>query len=279
MILAIDLHVHTQASDGLHSPREVVRLARECGLGAIAITDHDSVEGIAEAELAAAEGEPPLRILPGVEVSAELDDADVHVLGYLVDYHSEELRAALKRFRSARLERAQEMLARLQELGISLSWERILALADGGAVGRPHVARALVEAGYVFSVAEAFARYLARGQPAYVPRYKVNPPEAVRLIRRAGGVPVLAHPWELQGLVPSLAAAGLEGLEVYYTGYTRQMVWMLRRLAHTHGLICTGGSDFHGHLLKTENPLGGVAVPSGCLRTLMRRKARVALAS
>jgi hypothetical protein len=265
----IDLHVHTNASDGLHKPEEVVAMALQLGLETIAITDHDTLGGVA-ATMQAAAG-TGLRVIPGVEISTEAPNAEVHILGYLIDYHDEQLARALSRFRTARLERAQEILARLGELGIALSWEHVLSLADGGTVGRPHIARALRERGYVASVPDAFARYLANGQPAYVPRLKVVPQQAIRLIHDGGGIAVLAHPWEIRALLPDLVAQGLAGLEVYYTGYGAEMTALLRQLATQHGLLCTGGSDFHGYQIAPGSILGGVRVPRACLAALLRR--------
>lgn len=266
----LDLHVHTNASDGLHSPEEVVAMARRLGLEAIGITDHDTLGGLAAGQAAASAA--GLHLIPGVEISTEVDDgAEVHVLGYLIAPDDVALACALSRYRNARLERAQEILRRLQDLGLSLSWDHVLNLAEGGAVGRPHIARALLEEGYVLSVSDAFARYLARGKPAYVPRLKVIPLQAIRLIHEAGGLAVLAHPWEVRGLLPDLVAQGLDGLEVYYTGYAVEMIALLRQLALEHGLLCTGGSDFHGYEIAPGNILGGVRVPRACLTALLRR--------
>ena len=263
------MHLHTNASDGLYSPREVVALAKEKGLTAISVTDHDTIKGIKEAASSAAE--MGLDFLPGVEISAEADEIEVHILGYCFNAQDGSLEQDLARFREARLGRAQEMLERLRHLGMPLDWERVLALAEGGSVGRPHIARALVEEGFVASVPEAFAKYLAQGQPAFVPRIKATPAQVIRLIREAGGVPVLAHPWGLQGMVASLVEEGLEGLEMYYTGYTAEMMATLRKVADEFGLICTGGSDFHGLEVAPANLLGGVYVPRRCLAALKRR--------
>lgn len=265
----VDLHLHTTASDGLYSPREVVALAKEQGLAVISVTDHDTIKGIREAAQAAAE--MGLTFIPGVEISAEADEVEVHILGYCLDEQDGSLERALTRFREARLGRAQEMLDRLRRLGMPLEWERVLTLANGGTVGRPHIARALVEEGFVTSVPEAFEKYLAQGQPAFVPRIKATPAQIIRLIREAGGVPVLAHPWGLQGLVSSLVEEGLEGLEAYYTGYTPEMTAALCALAEEFGLICTGGSDFHGSEVAPANVLGGVYVPHRCVTTLKQR--------
>ena len=264
-----DLHVHSAVSDGLHAPAEVVRLAHEGGLGLIALTDHDAVEGIDEAIEAGARW--GVAVIPGVEISAYAGEVELHVLGYLIRHGDARLQATLARYRTSRLQRAREMLARLEVLGIPLAWERVQELAERGSTGRPHIARALVEAGYVTSVGEAFERYLRPGMPAYVPRDKAAPEEAIGLIHDAGGLAVLAHPWALVDHVAALAAQGLDGLEAHYDGYAPNVVHYLRALAAEQGLICTGGSDFHGLRLMPNNPIGGVAIPRECLRALYRR--------
>ena len=263
-----DLHVHSTVSDGLYAPREVVRLAAVAGLGTIALTDHDAVEGIDEA--LAAGDRYGVRVIPGVEISTYAGEVELHVLGYLVRHTDPILRATLTRYREARLERARAMLARLEALGLPLSWERVRELAGPGSIGRPHIARALLEEGHVHSVAEAFDRLLNPGKPAYVPREKATPGEAIRLIHGAGGLAALAHPWAVAGHVADLAREGLDGLEVYYSGYGPQVSHYLRALAREQGLICTGGSDFHG-ASREENRLGGVDIPQACLDGLYRR--------
>jgi hypothetical protein len=266
----IDLHLHTTISDGLHSPTEIVRMAQREGLRAIAISDHDAVDGIAEA-IAAAQGSA-LEVIPGLEISTDADDLEVHVLGYYIDYTSTELATELAEFREARVARAKKMLEKLAALGVQLSWARVREIAGDGAVGRPHIALALQEAHYVGSSQEAFDRYLGRGRPAYVSRLKKTPLEAIQLIRKAGGLAVLAHPWGLDALVGGLARQGLVGLEAYYNGYSTEAVGHLCWLARQHHLLCTGGSDFHGLALLPENRLGQVHVPESCLHALHERQ-------
>ncbi len=267
-----DLHIHTTISDGLYTPSEIVGMAHTLGLSVIAITDHDAVEGVAEARQAA-EG-TPLQVIAGVEISASLDDTECHVLGYFVEDLDDTLQLQLRRFRSARLERVHTMLARLSALGKELSWERVRSLAGEGSIGRPHIARAMVEAGYVADVRQAFERYLGSGKAAYVPRLKVTPVEALQMIRAAGGLPVLAHPWELQALVPGLASEGLVGLEAYYGSYNEIATGFLCDLAREHGLICTGGSDFHGTPVMPNNTLGSGLLPRECVQALFARHAQ-----
>lgn len=265
----VDLHVHSTASDGLHTPSQIVDMALQQGLRAIALTDHDSVDGVSEA-LGAAAG-TPLRVIPGVEISTDAD-GEVHVLGYWVDSGDESLRGALARFRLGRLERAARILEKLRALRISLSWENLAELAGDGAVGRPHIARAMQDAGYVGSAQEAFERYLGHGRPAYVPRLKLAPPEAMQLILGAGGLPVLAHPYGVTHLLGELTQAGLVGLEAYYGAYSGELVAALSQLAHEHSLVCTGGSDFHGLALLPDNRLGQGELPSACFEALLARR-------
>jgi 3',5'-nucleoside bisphosphate phosphatase len=261
----VDLHVHTTASDGTRTPRKVVELAHSRGLGAIAITDHDTVSGVQEAlDRAAQIG---LRVIPGVEISAEHDGVQAHILGYLVDHTSPALVKQLERFGRARLRRANQMLKRLRSLDVPLPWDAIAEAAEEGVVGRPHIAKALLDAGHVSSIEEAFGRYLSPGQPAYVPRLKTTPREAIRIIRDAGGVPVLAHPWCIVFILESLVADGLMGLETHYRGYDACQVNRLSRLAQEHGLIRTGGTDFHG-LEGEAYSLGEVDVPPGFVADL-----------
>lgn len=273
MTSTVDLHIHSVFSDGLHTPTEIVAMARQIGLRLIAISDHDTVDGIAEAQRAAAGTE--LTVIPGLEISATAGNSEVHILGYFVDDTNAELGAALTRFRESRLERGEQMVAKLRTMGICLSWERVRELAGEGVVGRPHIALALQEAGRVGSSQEAFDNYLGRNKAAYVPRAKISPQDAIALIRSAHGVPVLAHPADIAYMVPALAAMGLAGLEVYYPSYSPDTVAFLRQIAQQHQLICTGGSDFHGLALLPDNHLGGPCVPTSCVTTLCARRQQI----
>ncbi|MBI2323064.1 MAG: PHP domain-containing protein [Chloroflexi bacterium] len=278
----VDLHAHTTASDGALQPAELVGLARQVGLAVLGVTDHDTTDGLPAALAAAGQG---LEVVPGVELSTDVPVGEVHVLGYFLDYQDASFQGQLAELREARVERAQAMVERLAELRAPVSWERVLALA-GGAVGRPHIAQALVEAGHVASVPQAFDLYLGRGKPAYVEREKLTPAEAVRMLRQVGGVAVVAHPYildtagrvkvrlDLPALLPQLCAAGLQGLEVYYTNYTRDVITELRIVAERFGLVATGGSDFHGGGTVPEAQLGAVAVPYACVERLRRLAGR-----
>jgi predicted metal-dependent phosphoesterase TrpH len=259
MISRVDLHLHTTASDGRFSPSELVAMALERDLLAIAITDHDTTEGIDEA-LEAARG-TGLEVIPGVEVSCDVPHQEVHVLGYYISHHDPTLEKKLWAFRQARLQRAKEMLVKLAALGFPLEWEMVAGLAGGSSVGRPHIAQAMVKMGYVASADEAFALYIGRNGPAYVERHKLSPADAVSLIKDARGLPVLAHPREVTRFLPLLIGRGLVGLEVYYDGYSAEDMRQLARLARKYDLIPTGGSDFHGPGVLDTVEIGGVWVP------------------
>jgi predicted metal-dependent phosphoesterase TrpH len=263
----VDLHIHTTASDGVLTPARVVQAAIDEGLSAIAITDHDTVEGIPQA-LMAAQG-ADLEVIPGVELSAEQDSSEVHILGYYIDHQSSALQERLEVLRRARRERARNMVRKLERMGLPISWERVQEIAgDSSAFGRPHVARALHERGYVGSVNDAFHRYIGLDGPAYVARYKLSPTQAMELIRAAGGLPVLAHPWRQREMVAGLAGLGLVGLEAYCPGYSPEASGELVRLGEKYNLIATGGTDFHGYGENGVRPLGAVPVPMESLERL-----------
>jgi len=269
----VDLHIHSTASDGRYSPQEIVRKAVGLGLEVIALTDHDSVDGIASA-LEEARKFSQLQFIPGVEVSTDVPSGEVHVLGYFIDYGSEELAAALERFRSSREGRAQGMITKLAELGIHISWERVREIAGSGTVGRPHIAQAMLEKRYINSIKEAFDKYIARDGPAYVEREKMTPVEAVQLILHNRGVAVMSHPFtvpEPEGMIAELKAAGMAGIEAYYNSYTSEETGALIAMAKNHGLIVTGGSDYHGLDESHETMMGGVEVPVEAVSRLIAR--------
>jgi len=274
MIGRFDLHLHSAASDGQFTPSELVTMALERHLLAIAITDHDTTAGIDEA-LDAARG-TELEVIPGVEISCDVPRQELHVLGYYIDHHDSALEEKLRTFRQARLQRAKEMLAKLAAIGFPLEWEVVAELAGGDSVGRPHIAQAMAKMGYVASTDEAFDLYIGRNGPAYVERYKLSPLEAVSLIKEAQGLPVLAHPLEVMQFVPSLVEGGLVGLEVYYDGYSPEDIQKLANLARKYDLIPTGGSDFHGSDVLDTVEMGGIEVPMESLKRL-RALAKVKL--
>jgi predicted metal-dependent phosphoesterase TrpH len=259
----VDLHVHSTASDGKCAPEEIVRKAAALGLRYIALTDHDSVDGIVPA-VKVARAFPRLTFIPGVEISTDVPDGEIHILGYFIDYTGKELADTLKKFRASREGRGRGMVARLGELGIDIDWRRVQEIAGDGAIGRPHIARAMLEKGYITSFKEAFDKYIGRDGPAYVEREKLTPEEAVTLVIRSGGLPVLAHPFtvkEPEKWVADLKAVGLVGIEAYYKDNTEAETTALITLADEFGLIVTGGSDYHGIEDSHEITLGGVDVP------------------
>lgn len=262
MSAAVDLHLHTTASDGRLSPTQLVRLVASQGVKVAAISDHDTTEGLAEAYRAAREF-PALRIIPGIELSADVPSDEIHLLGYFMQYEVAEFQQVLQHFRQGRLERGRAMVEKLATLGINLEWERVQAIAGDGSVGRPHIALAMVERGYIKEPREAFLQYLRRDGPAYVEREKLKPAEAVSLLARVGGVAVLAHPAQLSNIddrLRKLKAAGLVGMEVYYAQYRPETVQSLAAVAARHGLIPCGGSDYHG-LGNTGELLPGILGP------------------
>ena len=264
MSAEVDLHLHTLASDGRLTPTDLVRLAASQGLKTIAVTDHDTTDGLAEA-FAAAEEFPGMRVIPGIELSADVPGDEVHVLGYFIDPEDVDLQSELSRFREGRVGRAQAIVDRLRELGIHVEWERVQHFAGDGAVGRPHIALAMVEAGYCREPKDAFPEYLGRNGLAYVERVKLTPAEAVDVILRAGGVAVLAHPAymnDMEAGIANLAGIGLSGMEVHYAKYRDDTIRQLARLAREYDLIPCGGSDYHG-LGNTDECLPGENGPPG----------------
>lgn len=259
----IDLHIHTTCSDGVTTPEDIARSAIRAGLRAIAITDHDAADGIDRALRANEEAGGDLEVVPGIELSASAGNDDVHILGYFMDHHHEALLEALGRFREARYRRAQKMVARLNVLGLDLKFDTVLGVAGNAALGRPHVAEALVREELVYSYDEAFTEYIGYGKLAYVPKYRISPQEAIHLIVLVGGVAVLAHPGTLgrDELIPSMVKAGLQGIEAIHPVHTRELTAYYLRLAQKHGIVPTGGSDYHGEgrgrQILAEPPVAG----------------------
>jgi len=265
-----DLHIHSTASDGKLTPTDVVLEAARRGLSFIALTDHDNIDGIASAQ-ATARAFPGLKIIPGVEISTDVAEGEVHVLGYFIDYTDPAFNAALDGFKNSRLQRGEKMVAKLRKLGINIDWQRVKEIAGGSTIGRPHIAQAMLEKGYISSFKEAFNEYLGHGRPAYVERDKMTPKEAVELIIKAKGLPVLAHPLTLpdpEAMTAELKGAGLVGLETYYNGYTTEEINRLLTLADKHELIATGGSDYHG-IDDTETGIGDIDLPLEAVEKLI----------
>ena len=270
-----DLHVHSSASDGTDPPAEVMRRAARAGLDVVALTDHDTVAGHAEARRALAGS---LILLPGMELSCRLDGRSLHLLAYLFDPDHPELAAELARIRDDRVLRARAMVDRLADLGVDIGWDQVAAIAGPAVVGRPHIARAMAASGAIAAPREAFTRdWIADGGRAYVGRYALDPVRAIGLVRAAGGVAVLAHPragrdtWVSDEQIAGLAAAGLAGLEVFHPDQSDAERARLLALAHDLGLVATGGSDDHGSL--TGHRLGGETTGADAYQALLSRTA------
>ena len=279
----IDLHMHSTGSDGTYAPAELVRQAKAAGLTHMALTDHDTVAGLAEAREEA--GRQGISFLGGLEISAELQPGTMHILGYGFDESSPALLDRLEYVQRARRERNPGIVQKLNDLGFALTLEEVAAKAGGTVVGRPHFAQVMVEKGYVASTQEAFDKYLAKGKPAYLDKVRLSPEESVAAIRGAGGVAVLAHPLQLKAtdeahletMVERLACAGLQGMECYYRNHTEEDTARFLRLAEAYGLFATGGSDFHGTnrpRIQLGTGEGNLRVPRACWDSLMKALGR-----
>lgn len=261
--MPIDLHAHTTASDGSCTPTELVLLAKQTGLRALGVTDHDTVDGVAEAVAAGAE--QGVEVVPGIEISVDYPQGEFHLLGYFIDFRSEAFSSRIRYLQENRFDRNAVMLRKMHEAGFEISMEDVVEESGGGQIGRPHMARALLKKGYVSTVQEAFDRYLADGKPLHVPKVKLHPAEAIDLVHRAGGLAVAAHPKYMQypteeGLRHELARLkelGLDGLECYYSRHSEDETRQYLRLAEQFGFLVTAGSDFHG-VSKPDVPLGMV---------------------
>ncbi len=266
-----DLHTHSTFSDGVLTPTELIELAYNRGVRVMSLSDHDTTEGLPEA-FAAAARHPGFMLIPGIEMSTDVPGNEVHILGHFIDWHDERFERELVILRKSRLGRAHQMVERLAELGKPVAWERVESFAGEGAVGRPHIARALVEAGHVATVSEAFDLYLSRTGPAYVERERLTPFEVVEMLISVEGLPTIAHPRDqdnLEELLIKLKAAGLVGMEVYYQDYTPDEVERLRALADKIGLIPLGGSDYHGFGGRHQREPGDIPLPDEPVERLL----------
>ena len=271
MAISVDLHLHTTASDGRLTPTELVELTASKGLRTISVSDHDTTAGLEEAQRAV-DRIPGMRLIPGIELSCDVPGGEVHMLGYFMDVADAGFQETLSGFREGRLARGEGMVQKLAEFGLHIEWERVLEIAGDASVGRPHIARALVEKGYFAEPSDAFREYLGRNGKAYVERSKLTPADAVKLLNDMGGVAVFAHPWfERRGNEPEpeqslietveeLKAAGLHGMEVHYSMYDEATVDWLADVARAYDLIPCGGSDYH-HSGNSREPLPGVNGP------------------
>jgi predicted metal-dependent phosphoesterase TrpH len=255
-----DLHLHTQFSDGTFTPEELVERAHQLGFAAIALTDHDSVEGCARAAAACASA--GMEFIPGAELTAEHEDIEVHILGYFLDTENQVLLDKIARFQAVRQNRIREMAAALNKLGIPLKAESVFALANCKSPGRPHVARTLVKEKLIGNLDEAFERYLKKGRPAWVPKTKMSALESVELIHQAGGLAVMAHPGlnRSDAIIPALVEAGLDGIECFHTKHSTVMSERYLEFAEKYHLLVTGGSDCHGFSKKAPL-IGTVKLP------------------
>ncbi len=271
----IDLHTHTTASDGSMAPAELIRYAYDKGLAAVAVTDHDTVGAV---EQAIEEGKKiGIEVIAGVEISVDFS-SELHLLGYFLDGDYEPMLKTLEELRIRREQRNYRIVNRLNELGVSISIEEVNDKAEGGVTGRPHIARALIKKGHVEDMGDAFEKYLGVGRPAYFRKDKLTPQDGIGEIIRSGGIPVLAHPFfiglpyeQLDRLVEGLTGYGLKGIEVYYSWHTEEQTSQLLQIARKHGLIATGGSDFHGSFksdIEIGSGRGSLKVPYSVLTEL-----------
>jgi len=267
-----DLHLHTRYSDGTFSPRELVEHAARLGFTAIAVTDHDTLDAIPEALTAGAE--LGVEIIPGVEITSRVGTQELHMLAYLFgdSWRDPNLQSVLKHATHVRHQRVEQFVARLNELGVALTLEDVLACSDCGTVGRPHVALALKKRGYVASVDEAFARFLKRGKPAYVERYRMEAAETIGHIKRAGGVAVIAHPGlnDLDKRLHDMVDQGMAGIEVWHSRHTPAQISRYLKMAENLGVCATGGSDCHG-LGRDGMLLGRIKLPYERVEALRKR--------
>ena len=272
-MVKVDLHLHTNYSDGTLTPNELVQLALTNNLEIISITDHDCTDGIDEAILASLNKN--LTVIPGIELNTDTEDGEIHVLGYFIDYQNKDLQKLLIECRNSRVERARIMVERLNSLGINIQWTRVEELAGYGAIGRPHIANAMLEIKSIKTFQEAFEKYIGRNGIAYIERFRLNVFEAVKTIQQYGGIPVLAHPGyikNLDNLLPILIESGLKGLEVFYANYDTNTINKLKNIASKYGLIPCGGSDYHGIKTKTEKLPGTFGPPIESVNKLIELK-------
>lgn len=262
----IDMHTHTHASDGTLSATTLINQAVKKGLGGISVTDHDTVDSLAEGRQAS-KAHKEFWFLPGIEFSTEINKTEVHLLGYGIDDTDESLLTLLKKLKESRDSRAQKMITKLADLGFTIDYEQVKNIVGDGVVGRLHIARALVDSGGVYSIQEAFEKYLKQGQPAYFPRFKLVPTEVISLIHRLSGVSVLAHPGLMKddSLISDMLGAGLMGIEAYYPSHSDEETQRYLRLAHKEKLLVTGGSDFHAPTSTgiRSSEIGQCSVPIG----------------
>jgi hypothetical protein len=267
-----DLHLHTSFSDGTYSPEELAGHCQRVGLSVVALTDHDTVEGCARMETACRER--GIEFIPASELTTELDDNELHLIGYFLDTQNSRLLTELARFQEVRQNRIREMCARLNELGIALPAENVFKIANCRAPGRPHVGRALVQAGLCKTLDEAFDRFLKKGKPAWVPKFRISAADGIALIHQAGGLAVMAHPGlnRTDEVIPKLVEQGMDGLECFHSRHSTAASQHYTLLAEQHGLLITGGSDCHG-MNKGKPLVGTIKLPLDYVRKMKSRVA------
>jgi hypothetical protein len=276
--LSLDLHLHSTVSDGRLAPTELVRFAQQSGVKTMALSDHDSTDGVDDA--AATGVQLGVRVIPAIELSTDLPGASIHILGLFLDHHDPAFQTRIHEFREARIGRAQQMVEALGRVGAPVSLQRVFEIAGEGSVGRPHVAQALLEAGHVGTIDEAFERFIGRGGPAYFEGFRLEPADGVKLIHSVGGFASWAHPNELDGrawqdFLPAVLEAGIDGLEVYYSkDYGPDAQQALLDACSAHDLVPTVGSDYHGFGTLQVAP-GSVTSPPELLDRLEERAARL----
>ncbi len=266
-----DLHLHTSYSDGALLPAELISRAKEAGLSVIGITDHDTVNAVDEA--IAFGREHGIEVVPGVELSASLDDAEIHILGYFINYHEPSLLDALAIFREERLKRVERIVNKLNRMNIPLRLESVLAASTGESVGRPHVAAAMVNGGHAETYYQAFNKYLGDGRPAYEKKMNFTPEETIQLIAKAGGLSFLGHPGHIvqEETVLRMIKAGLDGVEVIHPSHSPDLVQYYRGIVNEYCLLESGGSDFHGGQKGDDNVLGHFTIPLETVQVMRRR--------
>ncbi|NLB51576.1 MAG: PHP domain-containing protein [Syntrophomonadaceae bacterium] len=266
-----DLHTHTKASDGKLSPKDLIDEAVKLKLPGIAITDHDTVSGLHEAMDYQIHVKNQIEVIPGIEMNTEMDGSEVHILGYYIDHFNSHLCERLQELKESRLKRAKMMVKKLKAMGYRITFEQVQQLAENDLIARPHIAQVLVHNNSIFSVKEAFEKLIGRGRPAYVPRYKFFPQEAVDLIKSAKGIPVLAHPGLInkQEIIEEIVAMGIEGIEVYYPEHSSKQIEKYKNLAVNNNLLITGGSDYHGPGMKVITcNLGSVGITPDLMKEI-----------
>lgn len=269
-----DLHTHTTFSDGTTTPQDLIKLASDRGLSCVAISDHDTVDGLAFAEASAQTC--GVELVPSLELSSEYENSEVHILGFFIEYKKPSLLAKLKEIRADRVLRMREMVERLNTMGVNVDINKVLKIAGNATVGRMHLARILHQDKFISTTQEAFYKYIGEDCPAYVSNFKLKPKDAIELVLSSGGVPVLAHPYVLNNdnLIAEFTGYGLLGLEVYYPEHSPDMTGRYERFAAKFNLIKTGGSDYHG-ALKPQNPLGKIKVPYSVVEELRNAKTKI----